>query len=199
MERKAKQFRGLAVAAAVLAGAGTAAAEIQSPYAGWQERDIKALSAQQVDDLKAGRGMSLALAAELNGYPGPRHVLDLGAALGLTAAQRASFEGLFREMQAEAQRLGAAILAEEASLDAAFRDGRVDAASLQDRLARLGSLQGALRYAHLRTHLAAKALLRPQQVAHYNALRGYADASGGGHGGHDHAPTQADEGRREHK
>ncbi len=51
---------------------GNAAA--QSPYAGMQARPIKALSAEQIADLKAGRGLSLALAAELNGYPGPRHV-----------------------------------------------------------------------------------------------------------------------------
>jgi hypothetical protein len=33
----------------------------QSPYAGMQTRTIKALSEQQVADLKAGRGMGLAL------------------------------------------------------------------------------------------------------------------------------------------
>jgi hypothetical protein len=38
---------------------------------GMQSRPIKALSDQQVSDLRAGRGMGLALAAELNGYPGP--------------------------------------------------------------------------------------------------------------------------------
>ncbi len=48
----------------------------QSPYAGMQTRPIKALSDQQITDLKAGRGMGLALHAELNGYPGPAHVLE---------------------------------------------------------------------------------------------------------------------------
>ena len=37
------------------------------PYAGMQTRQIKALSAEQIADLKAGRGMGLAMAAELNG------------------------------------------------------------------------------------------------------------------------------------
>jgi hypothetical protein len=37
------------------------------PYAGLQERPVEALSKQQVADLMAGRGMGLALAAELNG------------------------------------------------------------------------------------------------------------------------------------
>jgi hypothetical protein len=49
------------------------------------DRPIKALSAEQIADLKAGQGLSLALAAELNGYPGPRHVLELGKQLGETA------------------------------------------------------------------------------------------------------------------
>ena len=38
----------------------------QTPYAGMQTRPIKALSEQQVADLGAGRGLGLALAAELN-------------------------------------------------------------------------------------------------------------------------------------
>jgi hypothetical protein len=57
---------------------GQTAAQSSRPYAGMQARAIKALSAEQIADLKAGRGLSLALAAELNGYPGPRHVLELG-------------------------------------------------------------------------------------------------------------------------
>jgi Spy/CpxP family protein refolding chaperone len=177
---------------ATLLLAGAAAADSASPYAGWQARDIKALSAQQIDDLRAGRGLSLALAAELNGYPGARHVLDLGDELRLTAAQRAAFEDLFRAMQAEAQRLGGEILTEEAALDEAFRSGRADEAALRDRLSRLGALQADLRYAHLRSHLAARALLSPTQVAQYNALRGYAPGAGAGtaHGGHGHIPAQ---------
>jgi len=168
--------------------AGAAAADSASPYAGWQARDIKALSAQQIDDLRAGRGLSLALAAELNGYPGARHVLDLGDELRLTAAQRAAF----RAMQAEAQQLGSEILTEEAALDEAFRSGRADEAALRDHLARLGALQADLRYAHLRSHLAARTLLSPTQVAQYNALRGYAPGAGAGtaHGGHGHIPAQ---------
>ena len=52
-------------------------AQSQQPYAGLEARSIKALSDQQIADLKAGRGMGLALAAELNGHPGPMHVLEL--------------------------------------------------------------------------------------------------------------------------
>jgi hypothetical protein len=59
-----------------------------SPYAGMQTRTIKALSEQQIADLKAGRGMGLVLPAELNGYPGPAHVLELSDQLGLSAEQK---------------------------------------------------------------------------------------------------------------
>ena len=51
--------------AAALACLATGASKAQSPYAGQQARPIKALSDQQVADLKAGRGMGMALPAEL--------------------------------------------------------------------------------------------------------------------------------------
>jgi hypothetical protein len=59
--------------------------QARQPYAGLEARSIKTLSDQQIGDLRAGRGMGLALAAELNGYPGPMHVLELADALGLSA------------------------------------------------------------------------------------------------------------------
>ena len=43
----------------------------QSPYAGLQARAVKALSDQQIADLKAGRGMGLALPADSTVIPGP--------------------------------------------------------------------------------------------------------------------------------
>jgi hypothetical protein len=78
----------------------------QSPYSGLQTRSIKALSEQQVADLTAGRGMGLALAAELNGYPGPSHVLELADKLDLSAEQRARVQQLFASMKQEALPLG---------------------------------------------------------------------------------------------
>src|SRR3954470_17393101 len=97
-----------------------AAANAQTPYAGMQARPIKALSEQQVADLSAGRGMGLALAAELNGYPGPVHVLELADKLNLSADQRDSVQRLFDSMKAEALPLGARLLEQEADLDKQF-------------------------------------------------------------------------------
>src|SRR5262245_58316557 len=79
-----------------------AAAQAPSaPYAGQQNREIKALSPEEIRDLAEGRGMGLAKAAELNGYPGPSHVLELAAPLRLTAEQRAATQALFQRMQGE--------------------------------------------------------------------------------------------------
>ena len=64
-----------------------------APYAGQQQRQIKALSEQQVADLRAGRGMGLALAGELNGYPGPLHVIELADRLQLGDDQRTARNG----------------------------------------------------------------------------------------------------------
>jgi len=82
----------------------------ETPYAGMQTRSIKALSEQQVNDLGAGRGMGLALAAELNGYPGPSHVLELADKLELSADQRTKVQRLFDSMKAEAIPLGSRLI-----------------------------------------------------------------------------------------
>ena len=88
---------------AIVAAAAPAVAQMPpaQPYAGMQARSVKALSDDQVADLRAGRGMGLALAAELNGYPGPSHLLELADGLKLTDTQRAGIRQLFEAMKAE--------------------------------------------------------------------------------------------------
>ncbi|MBI5259162.1 MAG: periplasmic heavy metal sensor [Burkholderiales bacterium] len=144
-----------------------------APYAGQQQREIKALSAQQVGDLRAGRGMSLALAAELNSYPGPSHVLALADALALSPAQRARTQALFSQMQHEARQRGEAVLAAERALDTLFSQQQATPPLLAAASTEAALAQGQLRESHLRYHLAMRALLTPEQVAAYNRLRGY--------------------------
>src|SRR4051794_9522827 len=84
----------------------TSFGQADQPYAGLQSRSVKALSEQQVADLRAGRGMSMALPAELNGYPGPLHVIELADKLALTPEQAARVRSLYDEMKGEAVRLG---------------------------------------------------------------------------------------------
>ena len=73
---------------AIVASTANSTAQTASPYAGQEQRSIKALSEDEIRDLREGRGMGLAKAAELNSYPGPLHVLQLAAELGLSDAQR---------------------------------------------------------------------------------------------------------------
>ncbi len=155
-----------------------------APYAGQQTRTIKALSAEEMRDLAEGRGMGLAKAAELNGYPGPLHVLELAGELHLTPAQRATTEALFQRMQADARRLGEAILMTEQELDGRFAERRIDTASLQTATASLASLNGELRAVHLSAHLEQTALLTPEQITEYRKRRGYlSTAPDNGHAG----------------
>lgn len=144
-----------------------------SRYAGMQSRAIKALSDQQVADLRAGKGMSLALPGELNGYPGPLHVLELAEPLKLSAAQRSRTEALFAQMQQEARVAGESVIAAEAALDTLFRDTGVTEASLAAAVASAAQAQGALRETHLRYHVRMMEVLRADQVASYQQLRGY--------------------------
>lgn len=145
-----------------------------SPYAGVQHRAVKALSEQQIADLRAGRGMGLALLAELNGYPGPAHVLELANALQLSEDQRVKTEALFEAMKAETIPIGERILAEETAADRLFAARQVTRAALDDAVSRIASVQGELRATHLRYHLSMRDLLSPEQITRYAELRGYA-------------------------
>jgi Spy/CpxP family protein refolding chaperone len=145
-----------------------------SPYAGMEAREIKALSPEQIDDLKAGRGMGLALAAELNGYPGPRHVLDLAPELALTADQHRRTKELFEAMQQETSALGEKLIEAERTLDRLFAERRATPQSVAAAAQSAGTIEGELRAAHLRYHLAMIEVLTPQQIQNYKHLRGYA-------------------------
>src|SRR5690349_16285174 len=149
----------------------------ETPYAGMQTRSIKALSEQQVNDLGAGRGMGLALAAELNGYPGPSHVLELADQLKLSAEQKARVRQLFDAMKEEALPLGRKLLAEEASLDSAFASRSITPEALGGATEQIGATQARLRNAHLQYHLKTIQILSADQVKQYSELRGY--GSGG--------------------
>jgi hypothetical protein len=150
------------------------AAHAQSPYTGMQTRPIKALSIQQVADLKAGRGMGLALAAELNGYPGPAHLLELADKLELSDQQRGAIKGMFEAMKAEAVPLGKKLLAEETALDQQFAGRSVTPETLKAATAQIGLTQAELRNIHLKYHLQTVQILSADQMQRYSMLRGYA-------------------------
>jgi len=167
----------LAAAVIVLFAGSAAAQEHQhkhgQQYGGMQARSVKALSDQQIADLRAGRGMGLALAAELNGYPGPLHVLELADPLGLSPNQRFQVQGLYDAMKAEAIATGERLIEAETALDRAFKDRTITAERLADLSAAIGRHQGALRAVHLKYHLTTSGLLTADQSRRYAELRGY--------------------------
>jgi Spy/CpxP family protein refolding chaperone len=152
---------------------GTSFAQSRSPYAGFETRAIKALSDQQISELRSGLGMSLALAAELNGYPGPRHVLELASDINLSNAQRAKVEELFADMKAESIAIGERLIAQEAELDGQFARKTVTPASLMASTQAIGATQASLRATHLKYHLLTVDVLTPAQTQRYLELRGY--------------------------
>src|SRR5688572_6114210 len=165
-------------AAIVVALGGPAAAQHQhghhgTPYAGQQTRGVKALSDQQIADLRAGRGMGLALAGELNGYPGPLHVLELGDQLALSTDQRTRVQALFDAMKAEAIIVGEALIRQETELDRAFAAQAMSQEKLDAMTGQIGQTQGRLRAVHLKYHLTTASLLTPHQRHQYASLRGY--------------------------
>ncbi len=167
----------IALAALIVLVAGPAVAQQhqhgQSPYAGLQRRDVKTLSEQQIADLRAGRGMGLALAAELNGYPGPIHVLELAERLRLTAEQRQRLQQLYESMRAEAIAAGEKLIAAERALDQEFAARPVTPARLESLTTQVGERQGELRAVHLKYHLTTADLLTADQRDLYAELRGY--------------------------
>jgi hypothetical protein len=138
-----------------------------------QSRPIKALSDQQVADLRNGRGMGLALPAELNGYPGPSHLLELSGKLALTPDQHSALKGMYDAMKAETIPIGENLIAQEERLDRLFAEKTVSPEQLKDATRDIGETQARLRNAHLSYHLQARAILQPSQIRQYAELRGY--------------------------
>lgn len=176
----------LVVAAGSLALASAAAAQDHSGHAGMsgmaQPAAVPASAAsaasmmnytpeERAQGLREGRGMGLAKPAEGNGYPGPRHVLEVADQIGLTAEQRARTQQLFDTMRGEASRLGTDLLAKEAELNRIFRDHQATPVLLRKTAQAIGQTEAELKIVHLRTHLAMMDILTPEQVSRYVSLR----------------------------
>jgi Spy/CpxP family protein refolding chaperone len=173
---------GLAVAAVAASQGGTPAHAIEqaqehaqhSHYAGREASEIPSLTEDQLEQLRNGDGMGMALPAELNHYPGPKHVLELADDLSLDDGQRRRTEEIFAAMRERAQALGGEIIEAERHLNTRFEHGHIDDEALRERTAAIATLYGELRFTHLSAHLQMKELLSEEQVAKYDELRGYA-------------------------
>ena len=147
------------------------------PYAGQQAREIKALSPEEIGQYLSGAGMGYAKPAELNGYPGPMHVLENADGLALTPEQRKQTTALMQAHKEDAKAIGAKLVAAERELDALFRSKTAERAALEKAVSAAAQMQASYRLSHLETHLRMRDLLTPEQIAKYDVLRGYAGGS----------------------
>ena len=116
-------------------------------------------------------GGGQAMVAEMNGYPGPKHVLDLAPTLNLTTGQKKQITAIFREMESRAKELGTRIVRIEDELSTAFRQGLVSERSVKDDSEQIGRLRGRLRAVHLTAHLKTKEIMTRAQIELYKTLR----------------------------
>lgn len=144
-----------------------------SPYAHTQSDRVPSLSPEEVAQLENGEGMGLARAAELNHYPGPKHLLELAEELGLTSDQREHVESVRATMAAQAVALGARILQAEQHLSDLFAGGSATRAEVDRITGHIGGMRGELRAVHLGAHIEVTRVLREEQVEEYDRLRGY--------------------------
>ncbi|MHA1553767.1 MAG: Spy/CpxP family protein refolding chaperone [Alphaproteobacteria bacterium] len=159
-----------------------------SPYAGYETRAIKSLSETDIDELQRGAGWGLALAAELNGVPGPAHLLELKDEIGLSAEQVAKVEAIYTDMKTEAIAQGETFIAAEDAIETAFVGGQLDKERLRSLIDQSEVARANLRFIHLSRHLLTPPLLTDEQIERYKALRGYAsDPCAGVPDGHDAA------------
>lgn len=146
-----------------------------APYAGFETREIKSLSEQDIEELRRGGGWGLALPAELNGRPGPAHLLELEEELNLSASQVEAISAIYEQMRTAAVAAGERFIAAEAALSDAFAGSDLSEEKLRDLLAEAAEARAELRFIHLSRHLSTPELLSDAQIQRYNVLRGYAD------------------------
>ena len=188
------QYRFAIATLAALASAASFVHAADNPYAGQERRSIKALSEQEIADYRHGRGMRTSLAAELNHYPGPRHVLEHVQALDLSQEQQARTRQLQGDMAREAVRLGERIVQKEAELEALFAGGKANHDSMRSIVGEIGMLQAEYRAVHLGAHLSMRQILSSRQIAEYDRLRSYGGTNPA-EGGHKHGMMHGKMGR----
>jgi len=158
-----------------------ALAASDTPDAGQQKREIKSLSQHEISGYLNGKGLGYAKAAELNQYPGAKHVLELSKELDLSEEQIKQTQHIFDQMKVYAVALGEQFVAKEQELDQRFSDNNIDDESLALLLSEIGALKTKLRYVHLKSHLEQKAILTKHQIQLYDQLRGYGQETNSKH------------------
>ena len=145
----------------------------KSAYIGQERREIKSLSKSDIEELENGSGWGLAKAAELNGVPGPAHLLEMKTEIGLSQDQIGRIEILYQEMKRQAISLGSELIEYERELNTHFANRTITEELLRQLLEEIAQVQKQLRFAHLSTHLKTPDILTVEQIDLYNKLRGY--------------------------
>jgi Spy/CpxP family protein refolding chaperone len=144
-----------------------------SKYAGEESRKIKSLSASDIKELRNGGGWGLAKAAELNGVPGPSHLLEMKTEIPLTQEQVEATTSIYTQMKTSAIQQGEQLITLEQKLEHLFQSGSIDPKSLRVSLENIAKARMELRYTHLASHLQMQKILSAKQIVTYNVLRGY--------------------------
>ncbi len=144
-----------------------------SPYSGEEVRAIKSMSQTEIKGYLNGKGMGFAKAAELNNYPGPKHVLELSKELSLSSKQKSQTDDIFYAMQSDAITLGIELIKLEKNLDSLFLNEEADSIKLETILNKIGIVKTKIRQVHLDAHIKQKNILSSQQILLYSELRGY--------------------------
>ena len=149
----------------------------QSKYVGQENRSIKSLSDDDIKVLKKGGGWGFAKAAELNGYPGPSHLLQMKDKINLSKVQTEEIQATFNKMKEEAIILGNKLISLEEKLNNEFQNKTINQSKLNQYIDKIMSTRSQLRLVHLSTHLQTPTVLTPKQIKLYNHLRGYSKIS----------------------
>ena len=147
-----------------------------SKYAGQEKRSIKSLSPDDIAELKRGGGWGLAKSAELNGMPGPIHLLEMQQEIALDKSQVTAITDVYEQMKAQAIPQGEKLIALEQALENHFQKGTITDELLRSSLDAIAEARKELRYIHLAAHLKTPDILSQDQIDQYNRLRGYASS-----------------------
>lgn len=150
-------------------------ADLRSPYTGEEQRAIKSLSQSDIEELRLGKGWGLAKAAELNGIPGPSHLLEMSEKIELSDDQHTKIKAVFTSMQKQAISLGEKIIQLEIELNDSFANKAIDVKKLKKMTSTIGDVMSELRFVHLQAHLETLKILSGEQVQKYNTIRGYGE------------------------
>jgi len=161
---------------------GIAVAVSESNYSGQEQRKIKSLLQAEIDGYLTGKGMGFAKSAELNHFPGPKHVMELANELSLSKDQREQTQRIYDVMKDKAIGYGQLLVQNEEKIEKLFAEGIVNPNLLEKALSESAKIRSKLRGAHLVAHIEQKAVLSKHQIRLYDNLRGYT----GGHSMQEH-------------